>query len=514
VHHGERHRKEADTLTNVPIHVEVGTASGAEAALTILCDARDRGHAYDVLVTDWIMEPFDGLWLIDQLRPNGFDPDSLDVILLSRKDDIERKRDELEEVKKRWQGDSTTSIKEVLRVDLLSQIPEEKLGQEERHEAAFLEAVWRRVERKLEESASRALVRAYPFHILGEQEPHTGFTHNPILAEKIQKLLKGAATSDEPILITGEHGTGKNDLAKLIHESSPRCTYEMVEINIAALPSSLIEAELFGYEKGAFTGALKKNLGLIEHAKGSTLFIDEIGDLSLELQAKLLHVLENRPFRRVGGRAPIQIDFRFIAATNHDLEDDVKNRLFRDDLYYRLNVVRFHLPPLRERREDIPFLINFFWRTQTDSLPARSEEWLPEAYVYWQILDWPGNVRQIRNHIKRLKLDHPAGKPVTEEALKQQDVADYPPGLDAHKTYTSRRYHVLFYQALRSAINMANSPQDITDKMIDRVIETDKPYFEKPSDKSIEGVRDNISQIWQTHKRACDICTLLWENYT
>jgi two-component system nitrogen regulation response regulator GlnG len=199
------------------------------------------------------------------------------------------------------------------------------------------------------------------------------------------------------VLITGESGTGKELVALSLHKHSPRAEQEFIALNTAAIPKDLLESELFGHEKGAFTGAQAQRKGRFEQADAGTLFLDEIGDMPAELQTRLLRVLADGIFYRVGGHTPIKVDVRIIAATHQDLEKRVKQGLFREDLFHRLNVIRIHLPALRERREDIPALLNLFLQQATKELGMEPKQLLPETSQYLSSLDWNGNVRQLEN---------------------------------------------------------------------------------------------------------------------
>ncbi len=218
------------------------------------------------------------------------------------------------------------------------------------------------------------------------------------LLERIDKV----AGTPARVLITGENGTGKELVARAIHRGSPRAKKPFVEVNCAAIPSELIESELFGHMKGSFTGAIADRAGKFEQADGGTLFLDEIGDMSLSAQAKVLRVLQDGVVTRIGGSKPIQVDVRVLAATNKHLEDEIANGRFREDLFYRLNVVPIAVPPLRERREDIEQLVVYFLQqfAARDGLPARGIT--DEALVRLSELDWPGNVRELRNTVERL----------------------------------------------------------------------------------------------------------------
>jgi transcriptional regulator with PAS, ATPase and Fis domain len=218
------------------------------------------------------------------------------------------------------------------------------------------------------------------------------------IIELVQKVAKLSAT----VLILGESGTGKELLARLIHRESGRPNAPFVAVNLAAIPRDLVESTLFGHEKGAFTGAIRQQLGKFELAAGGTLFLDEIGDLRYELQAKLLRAIQEGEIERVGGTKPIKTEFRLIAATNVDLEKAVKEGRFREDLYYRINVIPIRLPPLRERAEDTAQLAEFFLRRYNarfrKKIQGISEPTMAMLKKYW----WPGNIRELENLIERL----------------------------------------------------------------------------------------------------------------
>ncbi len=218
--------------------------------------------------------------------------------------------------------------------------------------------------------------------------------------------LKGhialVAESAASVLITGENGTGKELVARALHSLSQRRAKPFVEINCAAIPEELIESELFGHEKGAFTGALAQKKGKFDLADGGTIFLDEIGDMSLKTQAKVLRILQERKFERVGGTRLIEVDVRIIAATNKVLEDEIRRGAFREDLYYRLNVVPFVVPPLRERRDDIPALTSHFLDLFCRREGREAKSIVPETLEVMNGYDWPGNIRELKNLIERL----------------------------------------------------------------------------------------------------------------
>ncbi len=215
------------------------------------------------------------------------------------------------------------------------------------------------------------------------------------------EVIKKVANTDTTVLITGESGTGKSMIAKAIHSLSPRRDKSFITINCAAIPESLLEAELFGYEKGAFTGAYTSKKGKFELANGGTIFLDEIGDMPLSLQAKILRVIQDKEIERLGSEKVIKVDVRIIAATNKDLEKLVKEGKFREDLYYRLNVVPIHVPPLRERKEDIPLLVEHFLE-KFNKKYNKKVKISPNAMAMLMEYDWPGNVRELENTIERL----------------------------------------------------------------------------------------------------------------
>ena len=225
-------------------------------------------------------------------------------------------------------------------------------------------------------------------------------TASPLM-EEVLGLVRKVASSDSAVLISGESGTGKELVARAIHRLSPRSEGPLTDINCAAIQENLLESELFGHERGAFTGAMTRKLGLFELADGGTLFMDEIAELAPRLQSKLLRALENREFFRVGGTQKVSTDIRLLAATNSDIDQEVADGNFRDDLYYRINTLTIHIPPLRERSEDIPMLARYFLEQHfTTNPPELTEETLESLVQY----SWPGNVRELKNAMERLAI--------------------------------------------------------------------------------------------------------------
>ena len=215
--------------------------------------------------------------------------------------------------------------------------------------------------------------------------------------QEVFRAIGRLSRSNITVLINGESGTGKELVAMALHRHSPRADKPFIALNTAAIPRDLLESELFGHERGAFTGAHSARQGRFEQADGGTLFLDEIGDMPAELQTRLLRVLSDGQFYRVGGATPIKVDVRIIAATHQNLEQRVKNNEFREDLFHRLNVIRIHIPHLRQRREDIPLLLQFFLKTAAVELSVDPKSLRPEVIRYLTQLDWPGNVRQLEN---------------------------------------------------------------------------------------------------------------------
>lgn len=222
------------------------------------------------------------------------------------------------------------------------------------------------------------------------------------LMVNLKQMIARVAPSDAWVLVTGENGTGKELVAQNIHYLSHRAGHPFVEVNCAAIPKDLIESELFGYEKGAFTGADKPKKGKFDFANGGTLFLDEVGDMGSEAQAKILRILQERSFHRVGGNEPVEVNVRVIAATNKNLEEEIKAGRFREDLYYRLNVIPFRVPPLRQRKEDIPLLVDYFGDQFIRHGGYRRKTFSDGAIELMRNHAWPGNVRELRNFVERV----------------------------------------------------------------------------------------------------------------
>jgi two-component system nitrogen regulation response regulator GlnG len=272
-----------------------------------------------------------------------------------------------------------------------------------------VELIRRAIEESLRESGEAETSEATP-EILGQA---------PAMQE-VFRAIGRLAQSHAPVLINGESGTGKELVARALHRHSPRASKPFIALNTAAIPRDLLESELFGHERGAFTGAQAMRRGRFEQADGGTLFLDEIGDMPPELQTRLLRVLADGQFYRVGGHQPVKVNVRIIAATHQDLESRVKEGLFREDLFHRLNVIRLRLPALRERREDIPLLVRHFLQKSAKELGVEQKRLSDAALKYLSTLDWSGNVRQLENVCHWLMVMAPG---------QNIDIADLPPEL-------------------------------------------------------------------------------------
>lgn len=271
--------------------------------------------------------------------------------------------------------------------------------------------------------------------------------------QEVFKLIGRVSGSDAPVMITGESGCGKELVARAIHKFSPRTQKEFVAINITAIPDNLLESELFGHEKGAFTGAMAQRVGRFEQCDGGTLFLDEIGDMPSGVQSKLLRVLQEGEFSRVGGNQTLKTDVRILAATNRNLEDEVLKGNFREDLFYRLNVVRIHIPPLRERREDVRLLAEFFLqRLSARKRGPQGMRFSEDALAMLEAYDWPGNVRELENTIQRAC------------ALSNTDVllpGDIPLGTSGSRFAGAATNIMRMRDALQALLNAAQTTPDM-----------------------------------------------------
>jgi two-component system nitrogen regulation response regulator NtrX len=236
--------------------------------------------------------------------------------------------------------------------------------------------------------------------------------------KKIKDMIERVAPTDARVMITGSNGTGKELVARWIHEKSERNNMPLIEVNCAAIPSELIESELFGHEKGAFTSAIKTRSGKFEQANGGTIFLDEIGDMSLSAQAKVLRALQENRITRVGGEKDFPVDVRIIAATNKDLRSEIEKNNFREDLYHRLSVILIHVPSLDDRREDIPVLVNYFLKEIAEEYKSPQKNIDADAIEQLQHKNWTGNIRELRNVVERLVI-------LGGKTISKDDVINY-----------------------------------------------------------------------------------------
>lgn len=347
--------------------VEIFSTSSSEEALQL-----HQEHDADLLIADFNLRPIEGVDLLKKIRlskPNA-------MVILN------------------GQVTSTNAVIESMRLGAFDVL---------RRESVYFE---------LRQVAERALQAADQMKEAEKSSSDSGSIMPPQAADDliigrshamqdVYKLIGRVARADAPVLITGESGVGKEVVSNAIHKFSRRAKSEYVAINCAAIPSNLLESELFGHEKGAFTGAVSQRIGRFEQCDGGTLFLDEIGDMPLEVQSKLLRVLQSGEFSRVGGNETLHSDVRILAATNKQLEDEVEHGTFREDLFYRLNVVRIHIPPLRRRTEDIRLLAEYFLQRQTEKGRNRSMQFSKEAIEVLEGYHWPGNVRELENLVQR-----------------------------------------------------------------------------------------------------------------
>ncbi|MCG8601382.1 MAG: sigma-54 dependent transcriptional regulator [Verrucomicrobiales bacterium] len=361
-----------DFLEWVEKHLEADsldfhTTHSAEEALELF-----KKHDADLLIAEFHLQPIDGVALLKKVRlskPNAM------VILNGL-------------------VNSTNAVIEAMRIGAFDVMPRESIHFELRSVA---ERALRSAEQMRMADEGRNDTGAIP---IPQSDDDLIIGRSPAMQD-VYKLIGRVARADAPVLITGESGSGKEVVSNAIHKFSRRAKSEYVAINCAAIPGNLLESELFGHEKGSFTGAVSQRVGRFEQCDGGTLFLDEIGEMPLEVQSKLLRVLQSGDFSRVGGNQTLHSDVRILAATNKRLEEEVEEGTFREDLFYRLNVVRIHIPPLRRRKEDVRLLAEFFLRKQTEKGKHRAMQFSAEAIEALENHNWPGNVRELENLVER-----------------------------------------------------------------------------------------------------------------
>lgn len=342
---------------------EVETAASGEEALDKIKEVR-----FDILLVDIKMEGISGLDVLKRVKDD--DPDVAIVMITAF-------------------GSISTAIEAIKNGAfdyLLKPFDPNELG-------LLIE--------KIQESQAQAIENLYLREQYRERTRFESLIGQSPVMQKIFDLIQNVAPTNSTVLITGETGTGKGLAAKAIHSNSPRCHGPFVIVNCGAIPEHLMESELFGYQKGAFTDAKFTKKGRLEMAHGGTLFLDEIGEISMRMQIDLLRVLEDHIFYRVGGTQPMEADFRVIAATNRDLQAAIKTGIFREDLYYRLNVFSFKMPSLSERKEDIPLLAEHFLHRFSNETNKQIDSISREAMDEMMLYEWPGNIRELENAIER-----------------------------------------------------------------------------------------------------------------
>ena len=347
-------------------------ASGSQA-LTKVAE-----RAPDAIVLDIKMPEMDGLEFLKALRERGYE---MPVLVISGHADV------------------ATAVEATRRgaFDFF-----EKPLQRER----VLLSLRNAVEAQRLQTENRTL-RAEPEQIIGTAPA----------VRRLREMIEKAAPTPATVLVTGESGTGKELVARAIHRLSARRDRPIVQVNCAAIPEELIESELFGHEKGSFTGAVRKAMGKFVAADGGTIFLDEIGDMSARTQAKVLRVLQNGEVEPVGAERTVQVDVRVVAATNRNLEDEIAAGRFREDLFYRLNVIPIRTPALREHLEDLPLLVDYFVRRYADQNNYKPKEFTPDAQAHLKALPWKGNVRELKNLVERLLILSPGEKVTRDDVI-------------------------------------------------------------------------------------------------
>ena len=396
-----------------------------------------ESHSFSAVLADIRMPEMDGMELLERILEQ--DPD-LPVILITGHGDISMA---VEAVKKgAYNFLQKPADEDIILATLARAIERRQLVLENR-----------RLERQL--IASRE-GRSRFYGLVG--------SHPSMLA--LYSLIEAVAAESDPVLIIGETGTGKELVARAIHDLGQQRGAPYVAVNMGAIPSEMIESELFGHEKGAFTGALQRKVGKFEYAGAGTLFLDEICSMPAQLQSKLLRVLEDRTFTRLGSNAALPLKARIIAATNRDLLVEIDKGTFRQDLYFRLNVLPVHLPPLRERREDIPLLVEYFWNEYCDGQPSGARPCSPELIGQLMRQEWPGNIRELRNFVRRYcvlgEREPGAMQPVAEVADPETDCLPW-------KEYMEQQERLYVEQVLRKVggqVSVAHQMMGISRKSL------------------------------------------------
>ena len=355
-----------------------------EAADGLDCLVKLKKHKYDVIIMDIKMPKMDGMEALERVQLLA--PDT-PVIMISGHANI----------------DTAVEAVKVGAFDFISKPPD-------------LNRLLITVRNAMDKSALVTETRVLKKKVSRVKTPKIIGESKPIM--EIKNTIDRVGPTDARVLITGSNGTGKELVARWLHEKSARADGPIIEVNCAAIPSELIESELFGHEKGSFTGAYKQKIGKFELANGGTIFLDEIGDMSLNAQAKVLRALQESRITRVGGDKEIQVDVRVVAATNKNLQEEINHNKFREDLYYRLAVILIHVPPLDSRKDDIPLLVDHFNNIICQEYGITPKTIEMDAIKALQDVDWSGNIRELRNVVERLII-------LSQETITKQDVLSF-----------------------------------------------------------------------------------------
>lgn len=366
---------------------EVVVAANGEIALE-----KAANETFDLVFSDIKMPKVDGIEVLESMKK--LHPETK-MILISGHGNIETA---VECIKK----GAFDFIEKPIEFDRLLSVVKDALSASSQHGGKVHSVIGGEPEKKV----AAAPVSSKPADSSSVKEPSLVASSHPMIGESpvmnhLKAIISRVAPTDARVLITGENGTGKEVVARSIFENSNRRNMPFVEVNCAAIPSELIESELFGHEKGSFTSAVKQRIGKFEQADGGTLFLDEVGDMSLSAQTKVLRVLQENELTRVGGDKSLKVNVRVIAATNKDLKKEIASGNFREDLYHRLNVIPIHVPPLRERKTDIPILVNHLIKQMAPEGDAPKVV-TPDAIEALMNMEWTGNIRELRNVVERL----------------------------------------------------------------------------------------------------------------
>ena len=466
------------------LRTEVAVASSVGEALHAVEAARRSGFPFQVVVTDLLMPTANGFDLIRSLAARSLFPQELDVIVVSQDVRAAQYATELG--------------------DLIAQFPTLSVWRKgEREEQEFLDMVWKGLwDRREPEPRAVAPPQQRP-----EGWREMFITEDPQLIDHLDPVIRNLARSRLPILIVGETGVGKEILAKTIHAFSDRRDREFLGKNVTALPEGLFEAELFGYEKGAFTGAVQARTGWIERQHQSTLLLDEIGELALGLQVKLLRVLEDRRVERIGAASSKEVDVRFLFATNRDLAEMVREGSFREDLYHRIAGAVVQLPPLRDRRVDIQAIGEHAWRHDKE---IRRSDAVPSAV--WDRLrnyDWEGNARELVTYLQRLALLAPDRVPTVDDLalVERLTPAASGAGLEDIKTFTQRAQHWILSPALNKASQRTSDPPVTRRALATEIARTSGHFWANTTEGALGKIYDALGD----HAEECRYCGVRFE---